>query len=269
MTEFFTQINGLKMCYSVQGEGYPLILLHGFAMYKEFWNWQAEALSKNLKVITLDFRGCGKSDHPKDEYSMEDLADDVKTLMDYLKIKKVHLGGHSFGGMVSQHFALKYPDHLNKLLLMSTFANLPLSKSGLEMYKQSQLDFYDMNKMKQRFSRDFYKEMMDNPSKIFPNGFKPLKLLDFEKSNGTSGPEDILNMINAIIHHNTLDWLKEIKSKTLILAAEKDRVVSKLSCEIIHEKIPNSEIMIFNGSHFFMLEEPIQVNEKILNFLKS
>ena len=279
MNEFFTQINGIKMCYSVQGEGYPLILLHGFAMYKEFWNWQAEVLSKNFKLITLDFRGCGKSEHPKDEYSMEDLAEDVKALIDYLQIENVNLGGHSFGGMVAQHFALKYPEQLNKLLLMSTFANLPLSKSGLEMYKQSQLDFYDMkmkdptsafwNKMKQRFSREFYKDMLNNPSKIFPNGFKPLDLLDFEKNNGTSKPEDILNMINAITHHNTLDRLKEIKNKTLILAAEKDRVVSKLSCEIIYEKIPNSELMIFNGSHFFMLEEATEVNEKILNFLKG
>jgi 3-oxoadipate enol-lactonase len=277
MSEFFTQINGIKMCYSVQGEGYPLILLHGFAMYKEFWNWQAETLSKNFKVITLDFRGCGRSEHPKNEYFMEDLADDVKTLMDYLQIKKVNLGGHSFGGMVSQHFALRYPERLNKLLLMSTFANLPLSKSGLEMYKQSQLNFYDLkmkdptsafwNKMKQRFSRDFFKEMMDNPSKIFPNGFKPLDLLDFEKNNGTSEPEDILHMINAIIHHNTLDRLKEIESKTLILAAEKDRVVSKLSCEIFHQQIPNSELKIFNGSHFFMLEEATEVNETILKFL--
>ena len=143
MAEKFVDIKGVRICYQIHGEGYPLILLHGFAMYKEFWKWQVKELSKNLKIITLDIRGCGKTDHPVEPYSMEELADDIRALLDYLNLEKTHLGGHSFGGMIAQHFALKYPKRLKKLILMSTFANLPMSQSGLEMYKRSQLSFYE------------------------------------------------------------------------------------------------------------------------------
>ena len=86
MKESFVELNNINFAYEIHGEGYPLILLHGFAMYKEFWKWQARELSKDFKIITLDIRGCGKTDHPVEPFSMEDLADDVKALMDYLNI---------------------------------------------------------------------------------------------------------------------------------------------------------------------------------------
>ena len=86
MKEFYAELNGIKIAYEIHGEGYPLILLHGFAMYKEFWKWQVKELSKEFRVVTLDIRGCGKSDHPTEQYSMEDLADDIKELLDYLNI---------------------------------------------------------------------------------------------------------------------------------------------------------------------------------------
>lgn len=278
MNEIYVELNDINISYEIHGEGHPLILLHGFAMYKEFWNWHVKELSKEFKIITLDSRGCGKTDHPTKPYSMDELADDIRSLMDYLNLDKTYLAGHSFGGMIAQHFALKYPNRLNKLILMSTFANLPLNKSGLEMYKRSQLSFYEAkvkdplkafwDKMKQRFSRNFFKEMNQNPGKLFHNMFSANELLKLEKTKGTSKPQDILNQINAITHHNTVNQLNEIKNETLILAAEKDRIVPKIASELIDEKIPNSKLTVFNSSHFFMLEEAPHFNLEVLNFLR-
>ena len=66
-----------------------------------------------------------------------------------------------------------------------------------------------------------------------------------------------------------MDRLHEIKSDTLVLAAEKDRIVSKRSCEILNESIPTSTLKVFNSSHFFMLEEAPNFNLEVLNFLKQ
>jgi proline-specific peptidase len=279
MEESYVELNNINLAYEIHGEGYPLILLHGFAMYKEFWKWQVRELSKEFKIVTLDIRGCGKTDHPVEPFSMGDLADDIRELLDYLNIEKTHLGGHSLGGMIAQHFALKYPNRLNKLILMSTFANLPMSKSGLEMYKRSQLSFYEAkvkdpskafwDKMKQRFSRNFFKEMNQNPSKQFHNMFSANDLMKLEKMNGTSKHQDILNLINAITLHNTVDRLREIKNETLILAAAKDRIVPLLANELLNEKIPNSKLSQFKSSHFFMLEEAPNFNLEVLTFLKQ
>jgi pimeloyl-ACP methyl ester carboxylesterase len=275
----FVDINDTKICYEVHGEGHPLVLIHGFAMYKDFWKWHINDFSKEFRMITLDLRGCGDSEHPFEPYSMSVLANDVKELLDYLDVRKAHIGGHSFGGMVAQHFALNHHERLNKLILMSTFANLPLDKSGLDMYQESQLSFYNAkvkdptkafwDKMKQRFSRSFYKEMNQDITKVFHNKFTTEELMLLEQTKGTSKPQDILNQIYAIANHNTLNRLHEIQNETIIMAATKDRIVSSLASELLNDKIPNSEIFMFKSSHFFMLEEAPEFISIVLNFLKE
>ena len=278
MSDLFTEVNNIKICYEVNGKGYPIILIHGFAMYKEFWIAQ-KPLSEQFKVIALDNRGCGKSDHPSEPFDMETLAKDVKDLMDFLKIEKAHVIGHSLGGMIAQHFALEHPNRVNKLILIATFPNLPLDKSGLEMYKKSQLEAYEAklkdpvkafnNKMKQRFTRNFYKQMIQEPSRKFHGLFSTDDLMENEKNKGTSKTQDIINQINAISKHNTLEQLHNIKHDTLILAGEKDRIISKISSNEMHDKIPNNTLKIFSGSHYFPLEEAPEVNNIIINFLNE
>lgn len=91
--------------------------------------------------------------------------------------------------------------------------------------------------------------------------------MKLEEIKGTSKPQDILNLINAITHHNTISQLNEIKNETLILAAAKDRIIPKIASELLDEKIPNSNLIVFHSSHFFMLEEAPSFNLEILNFL--
>jgi len=277
MVELFVNVNNVKICYEIHGQGFPLVLLHGFAMYKEFWIAQVKPLSKNFKVITLDNRGCGNSEHPTEPYNMEILADDLKALLEHLNIEEVHLAGHSLGGMYAQHFALKYPKSLDKLLLLATFPNLPLDKSGLEMYKKSQLDSYEsklvdpekafFNKMKQRFSRGFYKEMVENPKMSFHNLFTTEELMKLEQFKGTSKPHDIMNQIEAIIRHNTINQLSKIKHHTLIMAGGRDRIVSKIASEEMNRLIPNSELKIIDGGHYFPLENAPLINQIFNDFL--
>jgi len=278
MSDLFTEVNNIKICYEINGKGYPIILLHGFAMYKEFWIAQ-KPLSEQFKVITLDNRSCGKSDHPSEAFDMETLAKDVKDLMDFLKIEKAHVIGHSLGGMIAQHFALEHPNRVNKLILIATFPNLPLDKSGLEMYKKSQLETYEAklkdpikafyNKMKQRFTRNFYKMMVQEPSRKFYGLFSTEDLMEYEKNKGTSKTQDIINQINAIAKHNTLEQLHNIKHDTLILAGAKDRIISKISSNEMHDRIPVNTLKVFSGNHYFPLEEAPEVNNIIINFLKD
>jgi len=278
MSELFASVNGIKICYEMLGKGEPLILIHGFAMYKEYWIGQVKPLSEHFKIMTTDNRGCGSSDHPREIYEIEDMADDLKSLMDVLEIEKAHIGGHSLGGMIAQQFAIKYPERLNKLVLLGTFAKLPLDKSGFEMYKNSQLAnykakmenptkaFYD--KIKQRFTRSFYKKMVEDPKKRFHNLFTTGELMEFENTKATSKPQDILNLIHSITNHDTLEHLHKIKNQTLILVGDKDRLAPLVSGEAMHERIPDSTLKTIIGGHWFTLESAPEVNQLILEFLK-
>jgi pimeloyl-ACP methyl ester carboxylesterase len=280
MTESYTEINGINICYEIFGDGYPVFLIHGFAANKEFWIAQVGELSKKFKVITMDNRGSGKSNRPNELYTMEMLAEDLKGLMDYLKIETAHLIGHSLGGAVIQHFILKYPERVNRLVLIASFTDLPLDQSGIEMYKNNQIAIYEASlkdpvkafydKMKIRFSRNFFKLMKENPAKKWYDLWSMEDLMKITQLNPLTS-QDIINLSNALITHNKSTRLHKIKNETLILGAEKDRVVSKVSSEQLHQGIPNSKIKIFNEAegHFLNLEKAAEVNQLIVDFLEN
>src|SRR5262245_43153068 len=93
---------GVKIAYSVQGKGEPVVLIHGFLSSGGI-NWDLPGvtalLAKDFQVITLDVRGHGQSDKPtkEDAYGPE-LVEDVVRLLGHLKIKKAHIVGYSMGG---------------------------------------------------------------------------------------------------------------------------------------------------------------------------
>ncbi|GAH59561.1 unnamed protein product, partial [marine sediment metagenome] len=125
MAEKFVDINDVRICYQIHGNGYPIVLVHGFGSKKESFIAQIPALSQEFKVISFDNRGSGKSARPNIPYNMEMFVDDIKGLLDYLKIDKAHLIGLSLGGMIALTFVLKYPERVEKLILINTLARLP------------------------------------------------------------------------------------------------------------------------------------------------
>ena len=108
--------DGVKIHYIVEGEGEPLILVHGFAASIPM-QWQLPGifskLSQDYQVIALDNRGHGKSDKPHDpkQYGAE-MVKDVIRLMDHLKIEKAHVVGYSMGGFMTGCLISKHPDRV-------------------------------------------------------------------------------------------------------------------------------------------------------------
>src|SRR6516164_1389375 len=108
----FFDSNGVKIRYTVQGQGEPVLLIHGFTANIEK-NWTPDlmkTLTKDFQVIALDNRGHGKSDKPHDpkKYGME-MAEDAVRLLDHLKIKKAHIVGYSMGAMITNKLMTTYP----------------------------------------------------------------------------------------------------------------------------------------------------------------
>ena len=106
-------INEKELSYNTSGEGQPIILLHGYLETKELWDDIALSLSENYQVICPDLPGQGDSE-ALTEQTMESMAETIKCLLDYLKIDKVYLFGHSMGGYISLAFAEMFPERLIK-----------------------------------------------------------------------------------------------------------------------------------------------------------
>jgi proline iminopeptidase len=122
--EGYVDVGGVFIYYKALGTGAPLVLLHGGpGASHDYLLPYLIPLAKTNRLIFIDERGSGKStklDDPKG-YTVENMADDVEAVRKALKLGKVSMLGHSYGGVLAQAYALKYQDNLTHLILASTF----------------------------------------------------------------------------------------------------------------------------------------------------
>ncbi len=119
--DLFFNSDGLKIRYTIDGQGPPVVLIHGYTASGDL-NWRLPAviglLGKNYRVITLDNRGHGKSDKPRDvdQYGPK-MAEDVVRLMDHLHLESAHLVGYSMGGMITLKLLAMHPDRVRSAVI--------------------------------------------------------------------------------------------------------------------------------------------------------
>ncbi len=119
----FVEVNGAKLWYESEGSGEPLLLIAGGPGNSHlYFHPSFSTLAKRYRVIYFDAYGRGKSDRAKDpaQYSFARDVEDVEGLRKALGLEAMDLLGHSYGGMVAQGYALKYPAHIKRLILSNT-----------------------------------------------------------------------------------------------------------------------------------------------------
>lgn len=116
----YAPVNGLRMYYEIHGTGQPVVLLHGaFMTISNNWPEMIARLSPTRQVIAVEMQGHGRTGDINRDLSYENLADDVAALLDYLKIPKADLIGYSLGGGVAMEAAIRHPDKVGKVVIIS------------------------------------------------------------------------------------------------------------------------------------------------------
>lgn len=228
-----------------------------------------------MTVIALDLRGVGKSSRPIENYTLDTLVEDIKDLLEYLKIQeKVHLCGFSNGGFIVQKFALKYPSLVKTLMLFESGPYVP------PLTFEKFLEFLETS-FKNATPEKIIQIMLPN---MFSLSFrKKLKrdkeLFEFYKNDmglvaQLKDPlryQDYINQWMTIKDFDTRELLHKITQPTLILLVfknDKERDDLK-EFEAILEKIPNSTIKLLEGiGHGLIIEAPEIVNSLMWDFLK-
>jgi proline-specific peptidase len=274
----YALVNGINISYKINGSGFPIIFIHGFGSKKEIWKPQIIDISKKFKTIIFDLRGTGKTDRPNYLYTMDMFVEDIKELMNYLKIKSAHLIGRSFGGMIAQNFVLKYPKRVNKLVLIATNANFD-KEDAVQIVINNRIKEIELIKTDPRkafwnkavfvYHQKFRRELKKNPEKKFHNAFS-LEDLIKQSTIDLSNPQDIINQGNAMKTHNVLNRLNQISNGTLLITASHDRLIPKTLMFEIAKKIQNIKLKIIDkAGHFMTVSRAKEVNELILDFLKK
>jgi len=272
----FATANGVKLSYLIHGEGQPIIFIHGYGAKKEIWKPQIKDICRKYKTITFDLRGTGESDRPDIPYTMKMLAEDIHGLMKAIEINKAHIVGRSFGGMIAQHFALMYPNKVDKLILIATNYGrkdndwVEIAQNGrldeIETIQSDPIEAFNQ-KSKWVFHIKFRREMNRDTNKKFYESFSMNDLIK-ESTVNPSRPQDIRNQAEAMKTHYTLDNLHKIKNKTLLIAASHDRQTPVSVMAEMREKILNCELKVIQeAGHFMTLSKAPEVNRLILEFL--
>ncbi|MHA0857865.1 alpha/beta fold hydrolase [Paenibacillus sp. CMAA1364] len=114
--------NGNNISYREQGQGEPVVLLHGFCGSSQYWDEVVSLLADEYRCIIPDLRGHGESDAPTGAYTVEDMAEDVVCLMDELELPTTFLLGHSLGGYITLGVAEQYESRLKGFGLIHSTA---------------------------------------------------------------------------------------------------------------------------------------------------
>lgn len=116
----YADVNGLKLYYEVYGEGKPIVLIHGSYMNIPLnWLHIIPLLAKDRKVIVAEMQGHGRTRDTDRELSYEGMADDISGLLQHLKIDSADVLGYSMGGGVAYQFAVRHPQQLRRLVILS------------------------------------------------------------------------------------------------------------------------------------------------------
>ena len=109
-----------RLHYEIHGRGQPVLLVHGLGSSTRDWEYQLPVLKQHFQVISLDLRGHGRSDKPRERYSIAGFAEDVGALIRHLELPPVHLVGISMGGMVGFQLAVDQPQLLRSLTVVNS-----------------------------------------------------------------------------------------------------------------------------------------------------
>ncbi|MGF1761931.1 alpha/beta fold hydrolase [Aliivibrio kagoshimensis] len=129
----YIDIKGNQLHYLNEGEGDPVVMVHGNPSWSFYYRNLVSALSANHQCIVPDHIGCGFSDKPDDsgyDYTLKNRIDDLETLLESLSIRdNITLVVHDWGGMIGMGYAARYPERIKRLVILNTGAfHLPESK---------------------------------------------------------------------------------------------------------------------------------------------
>ena len=251
-----------KIYYSITGEQNPfVILLNGHTRdSSDFRALTRKLVEKSFTVINIDHRGCGRTES-SNNFSLQDMADDVKHLIYELEIKKTHLVGVSMGGIVAQKLASEPPYVYDRLCLISTTSSHKDLKQT-PVFRSSNLEEIQ-NNLSHYFSRQFAEK---NP--LFIKIMSQQIIKKILKENFLEKAAQQKKALEELVKHPIK--LEKIKAKTLIIHGSDDEIILEKSAKHLHKTIPESTLNLYeNHGHLLLAECPQKLYETIISFLKK
>ena len=266
---FFTTKDGIRLYYEETGSGTPVVFVHEFAGDYRSWEPQVRHLSRRYRCITFNARGWPPSDVPQEvsSYSQVRARDDIRDLLDHLKIKKAHVVGLSMGGFATLHFGLAFPDRARSLLVAGV--GYGAEKDQRERFRQeaaliaAKLEKEGMVAFAEAYAYGPTRVQFENKD---PRGFAEFKgqLVEHSSKGAANTQLGVQRERPSIFDLET--QLKGLGVPTLILSGDEDWPCL-LPGVFMKRTIPSAALIIIpNSGHTINIEEPDAFNAALADF---
>lgn len=265
-------MSATEVSYQVDGRGPPLYLVHGIGSRKTVWddliagttnnstNNPTTGLDQHFTCVRYDLRGHGQSPRPEMPYTLQQLVDDLEGLRRRLGHEKIHIVGHSLGGMIGPAYARQYPQRVCSLGLLSTAAG-----RGADDLARLQAV---LNAMQTRGVESVVGTLV---ARWYTDAFinaRPDAIEERIRQVIDTPPEVFLNVFRIYLETEMMPWLSEITCPCLVLTGALDRACTPALNAAIASALPNAELVIVdNLKHSILIEDPQRVLAPLKKFL--
>lgn len=287
----YYEINGAKLWTVSFGNGEPLFFIAGGPGNAHYYLRSFDSLSTNNNLVYFDAFGRGKSDTAKEvkEYSLQKDIEDLEGLRKAMGFSSINILGHSYGGLVAQGYAIKYPEHVSHLILANTFHSYLMwqendDNSNHEIKTNYPEVWEDLMKVREQgavSSDQIHQEIYSRVPYGFlyaynPENFRRSVKKPYPNSNNTKlyyqmvGKDGDFIVGNDIGNFDFRKQLKNLKMPILIYGGRFDRVAVPYMMVKFKEYCPQAEFVMFEKSgHNPQVEEPQALFKLIREFLSK
>jgi 3-oxoadipate enol-lactonase len=265
----FVEVAGRRLAYDVVRPAQPrgtIFLLTGLGSKRQGWRNQLPVFGKEYRTLAVDFRDVGDSDRVDQPYTVADLADDVAGMARALQISRVHVIGISLGGYVAQNVALRHPEQVEKLILVSTSA-------GGATHVMPEASIFSVLTMEgvtgaDARARFAYSRIM-SPAFLGTHPGVLDQIVEVAQYRAFT-PQTYQRQLAAALSQDVSAQVGNITAPTLVIHGDADPLIPPQNGEYLARSIPGAKHIVYHGiGHVPILECEEGLNHDVLAFLNE
>jgi pimeloyl-ACP methyl ester carboxylesterase len=278
-TDRMIKVGTVNTRYWMEGEGSPVLLIHGLSCSMEHWLLNFKALAGQHRVYALDMLGHGRTDKPLTaSYQIPDLARFVKDFMDTLNIKCAHVAGHSLGGAIALTIAMNYPSYVDKIVLVDSAGlaqecSIVLRVASVPGLGELLASMFMGGDLKKHIAmqRQSWPDPAIASDEMIALSYAATRWQDIRKTyfktlRATANLWGTKKSVYGPIVQN----LPSLKIPVLVVWGRQDDLLPVSQAQIVKDKVPQARVEIFdNCKHDPMVVNPQKFNQLVLDFWKD
>lgn len=254
--------DGCRLTYDVSGSGEPLLLIPGLGGAAAFWSAIVPLLKERYKVVSFDHRGTGRSDRPRERYSISRIAKDAVEILDECGLSKANVVGHSTGGMVAQFLALDFAPKVDRLVISGSW-DKPDARFRMMFETRLAVLLEAGPKVYQKLTH-----ALGYPSGYLETESAALHEVVEGADQALSPLAVAASRLEMLLSDERSSELANIKAPTLVIGATDDALVPFYHSQRLASAIPGAQLAVLDGAHFYPKVHPARFANMVHQFLE-